>query len=106
MGRLQPTNWVDCNGPGDRLSPAANSGIIFEMLAWKDSSGAEHVITILLPKGFAHHALLARRANKIHERKRHKCVPAGQPVLQEEPLRQTPDPDRRIHGMTNRAERM
>src|SRR2546426_8072001 len=59
--------------------------------------------SILLSEGLAHHLFFARRANKIHERKRQQSVPAGQPVLQKETLRQTPDPDGRIHWMPDRT---
>src|SRR5882672_2411272 len=61
--------------------------LFFDMRSWKNSSGAKHIITIFLPKGLAHHPLLARCANKIHESERRESVPARQPVFQKEPLR-------------------
>src|SRR5882672_12843115 len=74
-------------------------GIAVGTDSWEESSGAVHVITIFLSKVLAHHLFFARRANKVHERKSQQSVSSGQPVFQKETLRQTPDPDGRIHWM-------
>src|SRR6266487_2028350 len=64
-------------------------------------SGLSHVIAVLLPEELAHHLLFARCAEKIHYGERHEREPTGKPVLQDQSLPESPEPDGGIHGMAN-----
>src|SRR5258705_4205560 len=80
----------------------ASLAIVLEIKARQDSPGMPHIVAILVSEALAHHPLFAWRANKVHERKRHESVPAGEPVLKKQTLRQSPDPDGRVHWMADR----
>jgi len=81
--------WADQDQSRSICARTTGLAIPFEIYARKEPSSVLHIITVLVSEGLAHHPLFAWRANKIHERKRHERVPAGQPVLQEKTLRQT-----------------
>src|SRR5262245_57523147 len=69
----------------------------------QDARGTLHVAAVILAKGLDHHRLLAPDAQ---EKERPETDEAGwprNPVRQQEYLRQRPQPERRIHGMSHPA---
>src|SRR5580658_9063960 len=52
-----------------RVSGRKMSGALLEPQTWAQPPGLPHIIAVLLPEKFAHHPLLARRADKIQHGK-------------------------------------